>query len=63
MKLADLVGLDTVKAIAEKMYEEFREPLYAPPPLLVRMVDAGHLGKKSGRGFYGYGVGPVGAAR
>ena len=63
LKLADLVGLDTVKAIAEKMYEEFREPLYAPPPLLVRMVDAGHLSKKSGRGFYGYGVGPVGAAR
>ncbi|QHN15938.1 3-hydroxybutyryl-CoA dehydrogenase [Gordonia amarae] len=58
LKVADLVGLDTVKAIADKMYEEFREPLYAPPPLLLRMVDAGRLGKKSGRGFYAYGAAP-----
>ena len=56
LKVADLVGLDTVKAIADKMYEEFREPLYAPPPLLLRMVDAGRLGKKSGRGFHTYGT-------
>ncbi|MGV9709217.1 3-hydroxybutyryl-CoA dehydrogenase [Gordonia sp. NPDC003424] len=54
LKLADLVGLDTVKAIADKMYEEFKEPLYSPPPLLLRMVEAGRLGKKSGRGFYVY---------
>lgn len=54
LKLTDLVGLDTVKVIAEKMYEEFAEPLYAPPPLLTRLVDEGRLGKKSGRGFYRY---------
>lgn len=54
LKLADLVGLDTVKAIADKMYEEFKEPLYSPPPLLLRMVEAGRLGKKSGRGFHRY---------
>ncbi|WP_026919086.1 3-hydroxybutyryl-CoA dehydrogenase [Gordonia shandongensis] len=55
LKLTDLVGLDTVKAIADKMYEEFKEPLYSPPPLLLRMVEAGRLGKKAGRGFYQYG--------
>ncbi len=54
LKLTDLVGLDTVKAIADKMYEEFKEPLYAPPPLLLRMVEAGRLGKKVGHGFYRY---------
>lgn len=54
LRLADLIGLDTTKAIAESMYEEFKEPLYSPPPLLLRMVDAGLLGKKSGRGFYDY---------
>lgn len=54
LRLADLVGLDTVKAIADTMYQEFREPLYAPPPLLVRLVEAGRIGKKSGRGFYGW---------
>ncbi|MGW7367692.1 3-hydroxybutyryl-CoA dehydrogenase [Streptomyces sp. NPDC054841] len=52
LALTDLIGLDTVQAIAESMYEEFREPLYAPPPLLARMVDAGLLGRKSGRGFH-----------
>ncbi|WP_205876278.1 3-hydroxybutyryl-CoA dehydrogenase [Mycobacterium camsae] len=54
LKLSDLVGLDTLKLIADKMYEEFKEPLYGPPPLLQRMVEAGLLGKKSGRGFYTY---------
>ncbi|MGZ8178452.1 3-hydroxybutyryl-CoA dehydrogenase [Williamsia sp. SKLECPSW1] len=54
LKLTDLVGLDTVKAIADKMYEEFKEPLYSPPPLLLRMVEAGRLGKKAGHGFYPY---------
>ncbi|MBP2337140.1 3-hydroxybutyryl-CoA dehydrogenase [Saccharothrix coeruleofusca] len=54
LRLADLIGLDTTKAIAESMYEEFKEPLYSPPPLLLRMVDAGLLGKKSGRGFHSY---------
>lgn len=55
LALADLIGLDTAKAVAESLYEEFKEPLYAAPPLLARMVDAGLLGRKTGRGFYGYG--------
>ncbi|RLV56185.1 3-hydroxybutyryl-CoA dehydrogenase [Aeromicrobium phragmitis] len=54
LALSDLIGLDTIKAIGESMYEEFKEPLYSPPPLLDRMVDAGLLGKKSGHGFYPY---------
>jgi 3-hydroxybutyryl-CoA dehydrogenase len=54
LALTDLIGLDTTKAIAESMYAEFKEPLYSPPPLLLRMVDAGLLGKKSTRGFYDY---------
>jgi 3-hydroxybutyryl-CoA dehydrogenase len=52
--LLDLVGLDTAMYVAEVMFEEFREPRYAPPPLLKRMVLAGHLGRKTGRGFYTY---------
>jgi 3-hydroxybutyryl-CoA dehydrogenase len=52
--LLDFVGLDTTYYIANIMFEEFREPAYAPPPLLKRMVLAGRLGKKSGRGFYEY---------
>jgi 3-hydroxybutyryl-CoA dehydrogenase len=56
LALADLIGLDTTQAIAESMYAEFKEPLYAPPPLLLRMVEAGHLGKKTGRGFHDYGA-------
>lgn len=56
LALTDLIGLDTTKAIAESMYDEFKEPLFSPPPLLLRMVDAGLLGKKSGRGFYDYSV-------
>ena len=51
LRLSDLVGLDTLKLIADKMFEEFKEPHYAPPPLLLRMVEAGQLGKKSGQGF------------
>jgi 3-hydroxybutyryl-CoA dehydrogenase len=54
LRLADLIGLDTVKAIADAMYEEFKEPNYAPPPALLRMVEAGRLGKKTGGGFYEY---------
>jgi 3-hydroxybutyryl-CoA dehydrogenase len=50
--LLDLVGLDTTLYVAEVMFEEFREPRYAAPPLLKRMVMAGHLGRKTGRGFY-----------
>jgi 3-hydroxybutyryl-CoA dehydrogenase len=52
--LLDLVGLDTTLYVAEVMFEEFREPRYAAPPLLKRMVMAGHLGRKTGRGFYRY---------
>ncbi len=52
LRLCDLIGLDTMKLIADSMFEEYKEPLYAPPPLLSRMVEAGQLGKKSGRGFY-----------
>jgi 3-hydroxybutyryl-CoA dehydrogenase len=54
LALADLIGLDTTMAVAESMYAEFKEPLYAPPPLLSRMVEAGLLGRKTGRGFHGY---------
>ena len=57
LALADLIGLDTTAAVAESLYEEFKEPLYAPPPLLSRMVEAGLLGRKTGRGFYSYGGG------
>jgi 3-hydroxybutyryl-CoA dehydrogenase len=54
LRLADLIGLDTVMAIAESMYEEFKQPQHNPPPLLRRMVDADLLGRKTGRGFYAY---------
>ncbi|MFF5481952.1 3-hydroxybutyryl-CoA dehydrogenase [Streptomyces sp. NPDC012935] len=54
LRLADLIGLDTVASIAGSLYDEFREPLYAPPPLLQRMVEAGLLGRKTGRGFHIY---------
>ena len=54
LRLSDLIGLDTLKLIADKLYEEFKEPHYGPPPLLLRMVEAGLLGKKSGKGFYSY---------
>ncbi len=55
LKLLDFVGLDTTYAIAEIMFNEYREPRFAPPPLLKRMVLAGRFGRKSGRGFYEYG--------
>lgn len=54
LRLSDLIGLDTMKLIADSMYDEYRDPHYAPPPLLLRMVEAGQLGKKSGQGFYTY---------
>src|SRR5215204_4231324 len=54
LALADLIGRDTTMAVAQSLYEEFKEPLYAAPPLLARMVDAGLLGRKVGRGFYEY---------
>ncbi|GAB4006215.1 3-hydroxybutyryl-CoA dehydrogenase [Nocardioides ultimimeridianus] len=54
LALSDLIGLDTIRAIGISMYDEFKEPLYSPPPLLDRMVDAGLLGKKTKQGFYAY---------
>jgi 3-hydroxybutyryl-CoA dehydrogenase len=52
LRLADLIGLDTCLQIANVLYEEFRDPKFAPPPLLRRMVTAGRLGRKTGGGFY-----------
>ena len=54
LALTDLIGLDTTAAVANSMYAEFKEPLYAPPPLLLRMVEGGRLGRKTGQGFYTY---------
>ena len=54
LTLLDFVGLDTTYFIAQIMFDEFKDPMMAPPPLLKRMVLAGHLGRKSGRGFYDY---------
>jgi 3-hydroxybutyryl-CoA dehydrogenase len=54
LALADLIGLDTVHAIAESLHAEYKEPHFASPPLLARMVDAGLLGRKTGRGFHTY---------
>lgn len=54
LQLIDLIGLDTHLFIADVLFEEFKEPTYAPPPLLRRMVTAGRLGRKAGRGFYDY---------
>ena len=58
LTLLDFVGLDTTYKIAEIMFTEYRETRYAPPPLLKRMVLAGMMGKKSGKGFYDYSVTP-----
>ena len=54
LALSDLIGLDTTLAVADSLYEEFKEPHLAPPPLLSRMTQAGLLGRKSGQGFYSY---------
>jgi 3-hydroxybutyryl-CoA dehydrogenase len=54
LRLSDLIGLDTMKLIADAMFDELKDPHFAPPPLLLRMVEAGQLGKKSGQGFYKY---------
>jgi len=54
LQLADLIGLDTLLAVSESLYEEFRDPASVAPPVLNRMVEAGLLGRKSGRGFYDY---------
>ncbi len=54
LALADLVGIDTVVAVCDVLYQEFKEHRFAVPPLLRRMVEAGRLGRKAGRGFYNY---------
>ena len=54
LALCDFIGLDVLYAVCDSLYEEFKRPEYAPPPLLKRMVVAGHHGRKSGRGFYEY---------
>jgi 3-hydroxybutyryl-CoA dehydrogenase len=54
LRLIDLIGLDTIASVAAALYEEFKEPHYAAPPLLLRMVEGGLLGKKTGRGFHEY---------
>ncbi len=56
LRLSDLIGLDTLRSVADSLHAEFKEPQYAPPPLLCRMVEAGFTGRKSGRGFYDYAV-------
>jgi 3-hydroxybutyryl-CoA dehydrogenase len=54
LELADFVGLDTMKHIADVLFDEYKDPFYASPPLLTRMVEAGLLGRKTGKGFYEY---------
>lgn len=54
LELVDFVGLDVAKFVADVLFDEYKEPMYASPPLLTRMVEAGLLGRKTGRGFYTY---------
>jgi 3-hydroxybutyryl-CoA dehydrogenase len=54
LTLLDFIGIDTAVHVAEVLYEEFKDPLFAPPPVLKRMVSAGWLGRKTGKGFYDY---------
>jgi 3-hydroxybutyryl-CoA dehydrogenase len=56
LTLCDFIGLDVLYAVCDSLYEEFKRPEYAPPPLLKRMVVSGHHGRKTGRGFYEYGA-------
>jgi 3-hydroxybutyryl-CoA dehydrogenase len=58
LTLCDFIGLDVLYAVCDSLYEEFKRPEYAPPPLLKRLVVSGHHGRKSGRGFYEYGAQP-----
>jgi len=54
LALCDFIGLDVLYSVCDSLYEEFKEPAYAPPPLLKRMVASGRIGRKAGRGFYEY---------
>jgi 3-hydroxybutyryl-CoA dehydrogenase len=54
LTLADFIGLDVLYSVCDSLYEEFKEPAYAPPPLMKRMVASGRIGRKAGRGFYEY---------
>jgi 3-hydroxybutyryl-CoA dehydrogenase len=54
LTLCDFIGLDVLYAVCDSLYEEFKRPEYAPPPLLKRMVVSGHHGRKAGQGFYTY---------
>ena len=54
LELSDMIGLDTMMLVAETLFEEYGDDFYLPPPLLRRMVAAGQLGRKTGRGFYDY---------
>ena len=54
LTLVDLIGLDTALHVSNVLYDEFKDPIYSPPTLLKRMVSAGFLGRKSGKGFYDY---------
>jgi 3-hydroxybutyryl-CoA dehydrogenase len=56
LTLCDFIGLDVLQAVCDSLYDEFKRSEYAAPPLLKRMVVSGHLGRKSGRGFYAYGT-------
>ena len=55
LTLSDMIGLDVLYSVCDSLYEEFKEPAYAPPPLMKRMVASGRIGRKAGRGFYEYG--------
>jgi 3-hydroxybutyryl-CoA dehydrogenase len=63
LTLCDFIGLDVLYAVCDSLYEEFKQPEYAPPPLLKRMVVSGHHGRKTGRGFYEYSTPSVAASR
>jgi 3-hydroxybutyryl-CoA dehydrogenase len=53
-RLLDIIGLDIHRAVSLSLYDQLRDPRFAPPPLVDRMISAGHLGRKTGRGFYAY---------